>query len=110
MVVKLPEFEKIAIDPLRRASAGLSPPRAPPIRTWFQAVGHAEAVAAEVHALDDVGQHHVRRRGDADLVALLRHQAVEELDLGAAALHHVLAHRRPMLAAAPLTSASRCSS
>ena len=37
VVVKLPEFEKIAIEPLRRASAGLSPPRAPPIRTWFQA-------------------------------------------------------------------------
>ena len=30
----------------------------------------------------------------------LRHKAVEELDLGAAALHHVLAHRRPMFAAA----------
>ena len=36
MVVKLPEFEKIAIEPLRRASAGLSPPSAPPMRTWFQ--------------------------------------------------------------------------
>ncbi len=37
VVVKLPELEKIAIEPLRSASSGLSPPSAPPMRTWFQA-------------------------------------------------------------------------
>ena len=37
VVVKLPELEKIAIDPFFSASAGVSPPRAPPIRTTFQA-------------------------------------------------------------------------
>ena len=36
VVVKLPELEKIAIEPLRSVSAGLSPPSAPPMRTWFQ--------------------------------------------------------------------------
>src|SRR5471032_2344342 len=37
VVVKLPELEKIAIDPLRNASSGWSPPNAPPMRTWFHA-------------------------------------------------------------------------
>ena len=37
VVVKLPELEKIATEPLSRVSPGLSPPSAPPIRTRFQA-------------------------------------------------------------------------
>ena len=37
VVVKLPELEKMAIEPRRNASAGVSPPSAPPIRTWCQA-------------------------------------------------------------------------
>ena len=37
VVVKLPEFERMAIEPFFSASAGLSPPKAPPIRTSFQA-------------------------------------------------------------------------
>jgi len=37
VVVKLPELEKIATEPLSSVSPGLSPPRAPPIRTRFQA-------------------------------------------------------------------------
>src|SRR5947209_10791890 len=37
VVVKLPEFERIAIDPFLSASSGLSPPSAPPMRTSFQA-------------------------------------------------------------------------
>ena len=57
---------------------------------------------ALLHPLDDVGQRGVRRRGHADLLALVDDEAVEELDLGAAALDHVLAHRRTMLAAAGL--------
>ena len=36
VVVKLPELEKIAIEPRRSASSGWSPPSAPPMRTWFQ--------------------------------------------------------------------------
>ncbi len=47
VVVKLPELEKIAIEPLRSASPGLSPPSAPPMRTWFQASATPEAVGAE---------------------------------------------------------------
>ena len=37
MVVKLPELEKIAIEPFFNASEGASPPSAPPMRTRFQA-------------------------------------------------------------------------
>ena len=36
VVVKPPEFEKIATDPLISDSSGWSPPSAPPIRTRFQ--------------------------------------------------------------------------
>ena len=35
VVVKPPELEKIAIEPLSSTSSGLSPPSAPPIRTLF---------------------------------------------------------------------------
>ncbi len=37
VVVKLPELEKIAIEPFFSASPGASPPSAPPIRTLFHA-------------------------------------------------------------------------
>src|SRR5438128_5302342 len=43
---------------------------------------------------DDVGQDLVGRGFDADLVPLPGNEAVEELDLGATPLNHVLAHRR----------------
>src|SRR6516164_6961733 len=36
VVVKPPELEQIATDPLSSTSSGLSPPSAPPIRTRFQ--------------------------------------------------------------------------
>src|SRR5262249_31546304 len=36
VVVKPPEFEKIATDPFSSTSSGLSPPSAPPMRTRFQ--------------------------------------------------------------------------
>src|ERR1043165_5103796 len=55
---------------------------------------------ALLDSLDDVGQRGVRRRGYADLFALVDDEAVEELDLGAAALDHILTHRRPMRATA----------
>ncbi len=35
VVEKPPELEKIAIEPGRSESPGLSPPSAPPMRTWF---------------------------------------------------------------------------
>ena len=35
VVEKPPELEKIAIEPWRSESPGLSPPSAPPMRTWF---------------------------------------------------------------------------
>src|SRR5262249_61082941 len=47
---------------------------------------------------DDVGQDLVGRRRDADFPAFPHDKAVEELDLGAASLDHVLTHRRAMLA------------
>ena len=37
------------------------------------------------------------RRGDADLLAFAHDKAVREFDLSAPALHHVLAHRRPLI-------------
>src|SRR5215212_8102084 len=43
--------------------------------------------------LDDLHQRLVGRSRDAGLVALLRHQPVQEVDLGAAALQDVLARR-----------------
>src|SRR5688500_3965795 len=72
------------------------------------ALPHAGDVAlvlsqgAALDLLDDVGQHCVRGRRNAELPAVVDHPAVHELDLGAAALHHVLAQRRAMLAAAGL--------
>ena len=53
-----------------------------------------------LNALHDVGQHRMRRCRDADLGALLGDGAVHELDLGAAALRHVLRHRWPLQIAA----------
>ena len=35
VVVKPPEFDRIAIEPRLSVSPGLSPPSAPPMRTWF---------------------------------------------------------------------------
>ena len=47
MVVKLPEFEKIAIEPLRSASAGIVAAERPADADLVPGVRHAEAVAAE---------------------------------------------------------------
>src|SRR5207302_8667565 len=52
--------------------------------------------------LDDVGERRVRRRRYAEFLALADHDAVEKLDFGAPALDHVLAHGRPVRAAAGL--------
>src|SRR4051812_29872662 len=49
---------------------------------------------AALDPLDDVGQRGVGGRGDAELLALAHDEAVQELDLGAPSLGHVLAHRR----------------
>src|SRR5713101_1822336 len=49
------------------------------------------------HALDDVRQHGIGAAGEADLLALAHHEAVEEFDLRAPALLHVLAHGRTLL-------------
>src|SRR5882672_9180786 len=59
------------------------------------------------HAVRMEGGHHrvVEGRGDADGAALGGDEAVQIVDLGPAALHHVLQHRVP--AAAPAASASR---
>ena len=53
---------------------------------------------ALLHALDDIGQRGVGAAGHPELLALAHDIAVEELDLRAPALHHVLTHRRPLLA------------
>src|SRR5712691_3036683 len=52
---------------------------------------------ATLHALDDVGQHRIGAAREADLLALAHHQAVEEVDLRAPALLHVLAHGGTLL-------------
>src|SRR5689334_7520357 len=52
--------------------------------------------------LDDVRQRRVRRRRQADFLSLAYDEPIEKIDLRPAALHHVLAHRRTVLAAAPV--------
>src|SRR5580658_2106170 len=47
-------------------------------------------------AFDEVGEHGIGAAGQAELVALAHNEAVEELDLGAPALLHVLPHRGPL--------------
>src|SRR5262249_49495341 len=53
---------------------------------------------AALDAHDEIGQHRVGAAGDADLLAFAHDEAVHEIDLGAPALLHVLAHRRPLAA------------
>src|ERR1700753_2169411 len=52
---------------------------------------------AAFDALDDVGQNRVGAAVHAELLALAHDMAVDELDLGAPALGHVLAHRGALL-------------
>src|SRR5271156_6613060 len=49
-----------------------------------------------LHALDEIGEHRVGAARHADFLALAHDQPVQEFDLGAAALLHVLAHRRAL--------------
>src|SRR5882757_2341240 len=46
-----------------------------------------------LHALDEVGQHGIGAARKTGLLAFAHHKTVEEFDLGAPALLHVLAHR-----------------
>src|SRR5712672_2349921 len=55
------------------------------------------------HALDDVRQHGISTAREADLLALAHDEAVEEFDLRASALLHVLAHGRTLLIGGVLT-------
>src|SRR6478735_5347323 len=50
-----------------------------------------------LHALDDIRQYGIGAAREADLLALAHHEAVEEFDLGAPALLHVLAHGGTLL-------------
>ena len=61
----------------------------------------------ELDAFHGRDQLFVRRGGAADLAPALDDDAVDEVDLGAAALLHVLAHRRPLVLAALLRVAQR---
>ena len=92
-MVKPPEFEKIATEPLISDLSGWSPPSAPPIRTRFQRVRHAEAVAADDvdavrlrHRPDFAGVVHRDLLGDDDDLAKLR---VDPDQFG-----HAVAHAR----------------
>src|SRR3954470_6222856 len=63
-------------------------------------IGDVARVLLEFAALDlfdQIDQALVGAGGEADLFALAHDKAVQELDLGAAALEHVLAHRRPLI-------------
>ena len=51
---------------------------------------------APLHAFDDVGEHGVGPARLPNLVALAHNQAVQKLNLGAAALQHILTHRRSL--------------
>src|ERR1043165_3365672 len=57
---------------------------------------------ALLNSLDDLGQGGVRWRGHTDLLALVNDEAIEELDLCAPALDHILTHRWPVRATAGL--------
>src|SRR5580658_1968904 len=57
---------------------------------------------AALDPLDDIDQRRVGARRQPDLLALADHEAVEELDLGAPPLDHVLTHRRALAARALL--------
>ena len=48
----------------------------------------------------DLGQRRIGGRGNAQWRGAISHEAIEELDLGAAALHHILPHGGAMRAAA----------
>jgi hypothetical protein len=52
---------------------------------------------AALDALDHVDEALVGAGRDADLLAFAHDKAVQKLDLGAPALYHVLAHRRPLI-------------
>src|ERR1700753_1570205 len=63
-------------------------------------VGDVPGIRVELAALDaqhDIGQRRVGSALQADLLAFAHHEAVEEGDLGAPALLHVLAHGRTLL-------------
>src|SRR5215213_8983627 len=62
---------------------------------------------AELDLLHRRDQLLVGRRGTADLTPLLDDHAVDEVDLGTAALLHVLPHRRTLVLAALLRIAQR---
>src|SRR5271155_317791 len=57
---------------------------------------------AALDPLDDIDQRGIGARRQPDLLALADDETVEELDLGAPALDHVLAHRRALAARALL--------
>src|SRR5450755_4016459 len=52
---------------------------------------------AALDALDDIGQRRVGAAGEPNLFTLVHNQAVEEFDLGAPTLLHVLTHRGALL-------------
>src|SRR5262249_48725230 len=49
-------------------------------------------------ALDEIGEHRIGAAWQTELLALAHDEAVEKLDLSAAAFLHVLTHRGPLLA------------
>src|SRR6185437_4442724 len=63
-------------------------------------IGDVARIGLELAAfdlVDDLGQGGVGAGGKPDARRLLDDEAVQEIDLGAAPLHHVLAHRGPLL-------------
>src|ERR1700694_1358145 len=60
-------------------------------------VSRIRAQLIAFHALDDVRQRGIGAAREADLPALAHHEAIEEFDLRAPALLHVLAHGGTLL-------------
>src|SRR5580658_9584015 len=72
-------------------------PRPPLVQPQLGDVPRILLELTALHLLDDVGQDRIGAAGHAELLALAHDIAVDELDLGAPTLLHVLAHRRPLL-------------
>src|SRR5581483_2760446 len=83
--------------PAMRRPPATSQAAIPLVQPQFGDVPRILLQLAALDLLDDVGQDRVGAAGHAELLALAYDMAVDELDLGAPALRHVLAHRGTLL-------------
>src|SRR6516164_5235674 len=103
MAGRVPAIHEAARDPRVKPGDDVDRPMASRSTSVEPQIDDVLRVGLQLALFDpghDVGQDLVGRGRHAGLLSLARDKAVQELDLGAAALEHVLAGRRAMLAAA----------